>query len=98
MFRTNWFQNGIVNMAQSMGQTATGLLFVKMVDPKDKTNAMESFGYKQLLFEPFMGGGIVTALSMPAIILLGLPVFTAIAAGICVTWMLLGVFYFGRKY
>lgn len=96
MFKKNWFQNGIVNMAQSMGQTATGLLFVKMVDPKDKTDAIESFGYKQLLFEPFVGGGIITALSMPAIILLGLPTFTVIAAIICVTWLLLGLFYFSR--
>lgn len=96
MFGKNWFQNGIVNMGQSMGQTATGLLFVKMADPKNKTDAMESFGYKQLLFEPFVGGGIVTALSMPAIIYLGLPLFTAIAAGVCVVWLLLGVTIFRR--
>lgn len=96
MFRRNWFQNGIVNMAQSMGQTATGILFVKMVDPKDKTEAMESFGYKQLLFEPFVGGGIITALSMPAIILLGLPTFTIIASIVCIAWLLIGLFYFSK--
>ncbi|MCA9339129.1 sodium:glutamate symporter, partial [Candidatus Saccharibacteria bacterium] len=96
MFKRHWFQNGIVNMAQSMGQTATGLLFVKMVDPKDKTEAMESFGYKQLLFEPFVGGGIITALSMPAIILLGLPTFTIIASVVCIAWLLIGLFYFSK--
>ena len=96
MFKKNWFQNSIVNMAQSMGQTATGLLFVKIADPHDKTNAMESFGYKQLLFEPFMGGGIVTAMSMPLIMLLGLPLFTAITAAICIIWIILGLTYFNR--
>ena len=96
IFKKNWFQNSIVNMAQSMGQTATGLLFVKIADPHDKTNAMESFGYKQLLFEPFMGGGIVTAMSMPLIILLGLPLFTAITAAICIIWIILGLTYFNR--
>lgn len=96
MFKNNWFQNGIVNAAQSMGQTATGLLFVKMADPKDKTNALESFGYKQLLFEPFVGGGIITALSMPAIIFLGLPTYTIIASVVCLTWLILGVVFFKK--
>ena len=96
MFRKNWFQNGIVNMAQSMGQTATGLLFVKMVDPKDRTGAIESFGYKQLLFEPFVGGGIVTALAIPAIAFLGLPMFTIITGAVCITWMVLGIIYFSK--
>ncbi len=96
MFRKHWFQNGIVNMAQSMGQTATGLLFVKMVDPKDKTDAIESFGYKQLMFEPFVGGGIITALSIPVLVILGLPFFTLSALVICIFWMILGLIYFSK--
>ena len=97
MFRKNWFQNGIVNTAQSMGMTATGLLFLHMVDPEDKTNSMESFGYKQLMFEPFVGGGIITAVSMPLIIQLGLTTFTLIAGCVCIFWLLIGLFYFGKK-
>lgn len=97
MFAKNWFQNGIVNAAQSMGMTATGLLFLHMVDPDDKTNAAESFGFKQLMFEPFVGGGIVTALAMPAIIAIGLPMFTIITSCICIFWMLIGLLYFGRR-
>ncbi|MFO0971796.1 MAG: hypothetical protein U0520_05640, partial [Candidatus Saccharimonadales bacterium] len=97
MFKKNWFANAIVNAAQSMGMTATGLLFLHMVDPNDKTNAAESFGFKQLMFEPFVGGGIITALSMPAIIAIGLPMFTAMAAGICAFWMVTGILYFGKK-
>lgn len=97
MFKKHWFQNGIVNAGQSMGMTATGLLFLHMVDPNDKTNSAESFGFKQLMFEPFVGGGIITALSMPVIIAIGLPAFTAIAAAICLLWMLLGLIYFNRK-
>lgn len=97
MFKKHWFQNGIVNAGQSMGMTATGLLFLHMVDPDNKTNAMESFGYKQLMFEPFVGGGIITALAMPAIIVVGLPIFTIVTATICFVWMLLGLLYFGRR-
>lgn len=97
MFKRYWFQNAIISFGQGMGMTATGLLFAQMVDPKNRTNAVEAFGYKQLMFEPLMGGGIVTALSMPLILLLGLPVFTAICAVVMVFWLVVGLAYFGNK-
>src|SRR5690606_618768 len=96
MFKRYWFQNAIIDMGQSMGMTATGLLFAQMTDPKNRTNAVEAFGYKQLMFEPLMGGGMITALSMPIIILIGLPAFTVICGLITVGWMLAGLLYFGR--
>ena len=95
MFPEYWFQNAIISFGQSMGMTATGLLFAQMVDPKNRTNAVESFGYKQLLFEPLMGGGIVTALSMPVIMVVGLPAFTAVCGVITVGWLMLGLVHFG---
>ena len=97
MFSEYWFQNAIISFGQSMGMTATGLLFAQMVDPKNRTNAVESFGYKQLLFEPLMGGGVVTALSMPIILIIGLPSFTIICGVVTVSWMILGFTHFGNK-
>lgn len=60
MIPTHWFERGIGDMGQSMGVTATGILLMRMVDPKDRTGAFESFGYKQLFFEPIVGGGLFT--------------------------------------
>ena len=97
MFRHYWFQNAIVGFGQAVGMTATGLLFAQMVDPKNRTNTVDAFGYKQLMFEPLMGGGIVTALSMPLILTLGLPLFTTVCAVLMVVWLLIGVLHFGRK-
>lgn len=97
MFRRYWFQNAIVSFGQAVGMTATGLLFAQMVDPKNRTNTVDAFGYKQLMFEPLMGGGIVTALSMPLIITLGLPLFVTICAGVTLFWLCLGVYHFGRR-
>ncbi len=94
MFRRHWFSNAIVSVGQSMGTTATGLLFGRIVDPKDRTGVVESFSYKQLLFEPLMGGGLVTALSIPMIVLIGLPLYTAICTLICLTWAVIGVIFF----
>lgn len=96
MFKRYWFQNAIVSLGQAMGMTATGLLFAQMVDPKDRTNTVDAFGYKQLMFEPLMGGGIVTALSMPLMLLIGVPLFTAICAVVMVGWLVVGVWRFGR--
>lgn len=97
MFRRYWFENAIISFGQGMGMTATGLLFAQMVDPKNRTNAVEAFGYKQLMFEPLMGGGVITVLSMPIIFHIGLPLFTLICAVVMVFWMCVGLLYFGRR-
>lgn len=56
-----WFERSIAEMGKSMGVTATGLLLLRIVDPEQKTEAASAFGYKQLLHEPFMGGGLWTS-------------------------------------
>ena len=78
LFRNAWFERAIADFGQSLGVTATGLLLLRTVDPESKTEATAAFGYKQLLHEPFMGGGIVTALALTLVFKLGwLPVFIA---------------------
>jgi ESS family glutamate:Na+ symporter len=68
---THWFERSIAEMGQSMGVTATGLLLLRAVDPENETDAPSAFGYKQLLHEPFMGGGLWTSMAIPLIILHG---------------------------
>lgn len=62
-----WFERGIGDFGQSMGVTATGLILMRIADPEGKSPAYEAFGYKQLVFEPFFGGGLITAASLPLI-------------------------------
>ena len=64
LFKEAWFERSIAEFGQSTGVTATGLLLLRTVDPENKTVAAASFGYKQLLHEPFMGGGLWTALAL----------------------------------
>lgn len=56
-----WFERAIAEMGQSMGVTATGLLLLRVADPGSRTDASAAFAYKQLLHEPFMGGGLWTS-------------------------------------
>lgn len=67
LFRERWFENSMGDFGQSMGTIATGFMLMDMADPKHVTGATTSFGYKQLLFEPFVGGGLITAMAVPFI-------------------------------
>ena len=89
-----WFERGIGDFGQSMGVTATGLILMRVVDPEGESPAFEAFGYKQLVFEPFFGGGLVTALAIPIIYLTGpWPLFFVMLVVFLVA-VLTGLFYF----
>ncbi|WP_022871015.1 sodium/glutamate symporter [Yaniella halotolerans] len=92
-----WLERGIADFGQSMGVTATGLLLLRMADPHQKSPAYEAFGYKQLLFEPFFGGGLVTAASIPLIVQLGPYPLLIIMAVLLIASLLSGLFYFGKR-
>ena len=66
-----WLERGIADFGQSMGVTATGLALLKVADPDDQSPALEAFGYKQLFFEPIFGGGLITAIAIPAMVAAG---------------------------
>ncbi len=91
-----WFERGVGDYGQSMGVTVTGLLLMRMADPRNESGALESFGYKQLLFEPIVGGGLFTAASMPLIAEFG-PVFVlGLCSSVTLCWLLVGYLFFGR--
>ncbi len=84
-----WFERGIGDFGQSMGVTATGLILMRIVDPDAESPAFEAFGYKQLVFEPFFGGGLVTAAAVPLIfqtgpypLLIGMTILFLTAVGV----------------
>ena len=81
-------------MGQSMGVTATGLLLLRVVDPEGDTDATSAFGYKQLMHEPFMGGGLWTSAAIP-LALAYHPVWVlGISAGAVALWLLVWALLF----
>ncbi|AFZ45073.1 sodium/glutamate symporter [Halothece sp. PCC 7418] len=94
---THWFERGIGDIGQSMGVTATGLLLLQMVDPANETEALESFAYKQLLFEPIMGGGFFTAAAPILVFQLGGMPVLILTGGFLVFWIIFGLFNFNVK-
>ena len=86
-----WFERGIGDMGQSMGVTATGILLIRMVDPENSTGAFESFAYKQLFFEPIVGGGLFTAAAPALLVRFGsIPVLLGTTA-LLVFWLIFGI-------
>ena len=84
-----WFERSIAEMGQSMGVTATGLLLLRVVDPDYETPAADAFASKQLLHEPFMGGGLWTSAAVPLLYYWGGgPVFLIACAAVA-GWMLI---------
>ncbi|MCY7371129.1 MAG: hypothetical protein LH479_09745 [Polaromonas sp.] len=61
----HWFARGVGDFGQGTGMVVSGLVLMRMADPNGRSGNLERFGYKQLLFEPFVGGGLVTALALP---------------------------------
>ncbi|MDO5629121.1 MAG: sodium/glutamate symporter [Mobilicoccus sp.] len=92
-----WFERGIGDFGQSMGVTATGLILMRIADPDRKSPAYEAFGYKQLVFEPFFGGGLITAAAIPIIYTYGpLPLLIAMIV-VFLLALAAGLFYYGPK-
>jgi ESS family glutamate:Na+ symporter len=96
MFSSYWFEKGLTNIGQSMGMTATGLLLGRLADPANQSKARETFAYKQLAFEPFMGGGIVTASSVIFLYEFGPVPVLCVVSIITLFWLWLGL-WLGRK-
>jgi ESS family glutamate:Na+ symporter len=91
IFPDHWFEKGIGDMGQSMGVTATGILLLRMVDPANRSGAFESFAYKQLFFEPIVGGGLFTAAAPALIAKLGLVSTLLITGGLLIFWLIAGL-------
>jgi ESS family glutamate:Na+ symporter len=90
LFPDSWFERAIADFGQGTGVTATGLLLLRMADPYARSGALEAFSFKQLVFEPFLGGGLVTAFAPIALQAMGLPLWTALALGLTLASLLFG--------
>ncbi len=83
LFGKRWKVRGLGELGQSMGTTAIGLMLLKQSEKVDPT-AMKAFSYKQPLYEPLVGGGLVTALALPMIASIGAEGFLAVTGSILV--------------
>ena len=91
MFARDWFEHSIAEFGESQGNVATGFMMVDMVDPARHTGVVRSYSYRQLFTRPLIGGGFISALSVPLIAAFGLPIFTIGTLAITVALAVFGV-------
>jgi glutamate:Na+ symporter, ESS family len=84
IFAKDWFEHSIAEFGESQGMLATGFVMVDMVDPARQTDVVRGYSYRQIITRPILGGGFVTALSVPLIDAFGLPAFTIVTAAVTV--------------
>jgi ESS family glutamate:Na+ symporter len=97
MMPNYWLERAIGDLGQAMGLSAAGLLLIKLADPENASPAKEGFSYKQLMLDLIVGGGLMTAASVPLIHALGPVVMLIVTSVVTIGWLLLGLFYFGKK-
>lgn len=91
MFRKNWFEHSITEFGEQQGNLATGYMMLDMVDPARKTDAVYGFSYRQLITRPIVGGGFISALSVPVLASWGLGTFTIITGAIAIVFAIWGI-------
>lgn len=91
IFKDAWFECAIADFGQATGVTATGLLLLRTVDPESKTCAAQAFGYKQLLHEPVMGGGLWTAMALTLLYKLGWKIMLTISVSALLIWIIITI-------
>ena len=92
LFPQFWFERGIGDFGQSTGVTATGLLLLRLVDPHNRSGALEAFAYKQLLFTPIVGGGLFSAVAPALVMQIGAWSMFLLTLLLLVCWLIVGVF------
>lgn len=97
MIPDHWFERGLGDFGQATGMAATGLLLMKIADPEQQSPALEGFGSKQILFEPFVGGGVVTSASLPIIYQFGPMTFLIITTVLTLFFLIFGLTKFKTK-
>ncbi|HSV75864.1 MAG TPA: sodium/glutamate symporter [Bacteroidales bacterium] len=92
MFPHNWLERGVTEYGMQTGVTAMGLLLLRLVDSNYRTGTAQAFGFKQMVYEPFMGGGLITAIAPFLLLQLGL--WYSMLAALCIMLFFVALSWF----
>ena len=62
-FQKEWFERAIAEFGNSTGVAASGLLLLRLADPRNTTNTLPVFSIKQLFLQPLLSGGLITVIA-----------------------------------
>ena len=80
IFDDYWFEKSLIEFGNSTGVVASGLLLLRLADPKNISKTLPIFTSKQLFAQLILSGGLFTVLAPLIISKIGLDYWTEICA------------------
>ena len=84
IFEDYWFEKSLIEFGNSTGVVASGLLLLRLADPKNISKTLPIFTSKQLFAQLILSGGFFTVLAPLMISKIGLEYWTEICAVITI--------------
>ena len=96
IFDDYWFEKSLIEFGNSTGVVASGLLLLRLADPKNISKTLPIFTSKQLFAQLILSGGFFTVIAPLLISKIGLDSWTDICA--LITFLIfLSAFLFNKK-
>tara|TARA_Y100001968_G_scaffold333371_1_gene395796 strand:+ start:920 stop:2305 length:1386 start_codon:yes stop_codon:yes gene_type:complete len=89
IFNDEWFERSITEFGNATGVAASGLLLLRLTDPRDLTNTLPIFSIKQLFLQPLLSGGLITVIAPIVINNIGLSGWTEFCGFIIVLFLIM---------
>ena len=91
-FRKEWFERSIAEFGNATGVAASGVLLVRLADPRNVTNTLPIFSSTRLFLQPLLSGGLVTVIAPIAVVKLGLEGWTEVCGVLTILFVLLALY------
>ncbi len=95
-FREEWFERSLAEFGNATGVAASGLLLLRLADPREVTRTLPIFSIKQLLLQPLLSGGIITVIAPIAVNQIGLEGWTIFCGVLTLTFIVLSMLFNGN--
>ena len=95
IFDDYWFEKSLIEFGNSTGVVASGLLLLRLADPKNISKTLPIFTSKQLFAQLILSGGFFTVLAPLMISKIGLDYWTEICG--LITFVIIFIAFFFNK-
>ncbi|WP_320676952.1 sodium:solute symporter [Prochlorococcus sp. MIT 1300] len=95
IFTQESFERALAEFGNATGVAASGILLLRLADPRNTTNTLQVFSIKQLFLQPLLSGGVITLFAPIAINRFGLVSWTEVS-GLFAFFFIALSFFFSR--
>ncbi len=90
--KKEWFERSIAEFGNATGVAASGVLLLRLADPRNSTSTLPIFSSTRLFLQPLLSGGLVTVIAPIAVVKLGLKGWTELCGLLTVLFIILAIY------